>query len=55
MEQMLTVQLPKKDVQAFLRVIEDIRFIEEAEKGDEEISRGKYITLEQLKKKYSYS
>lgn len=52
MEEMVTLKLPKKDVEAFLRVVEDIQFIKEAEKGDEEISRGKFKTLEQVRKKY---
>ena len=50
-QQMLTMKLPKKDVQAFLRVVEDIRLIQEAEKGDREIEKGKFVTLGQLKKK----
>ncbi len=53
MGEMLTLQLPKRDVESFLRVVEDIRFIKEAEKGDEEISRGKFKTLEQLRKRYT--
>ena len=49
MEETITIRLPRKDVDSFLRVIEDIRFIKEAEKGDEEISRGKFKRLEHLK------
>ncbi|MCS4541159.1 MAG: hypothetical protein HY929_02360 [Euryarchaeota archaeon] len=52
MEEMVTLKLPKKDVEAFLRVIEDIKFIEEAESGDEEINKGKFKTLDQIRKKY---
>lgn len=52
MEKMITLKLPKKDVEAFLRVVEDIKFLKEAEKGDEEISKGKFKTLNQIRKKY---
>ena len=52
MEDMITLKLPKSDVEAFLRVVEDIKFIKEAEKGDKEIDKGKFKTLGQLKKKY---
>ena len=52
MEDMITLKLPKSDVEAFLRVVEDIKFIKEAEKGDKGIDRGKFKTLDQLKKKY---
>jgi hypothetical protein len=51
-EEMITFKLPKKDMESFLRVVEDIRFIKEAQKGDEEIDKGKFKTLDQLKKKY---
>jgi hypothetical protein len=49
---MLTLRLPKKDVEIFLRVLEDIKFIREAEKGDEEINKGKFKTLDSLRKKH---
>ena len=52
MAEMVTIKLPKKDLESFLRVVDDIRFIKQAEKGDEEISKGKYKTLNQLRKKY---
>ena len=52
MGKMITVKLPKEDVEAFLRVVEDIKFIKEAEKGDEEINKGRFKTLDQLRKKY---
>ena len=52
MAEMVTIKLPKKDLKSFLRVVDDIRFIKQAEKGDEEISKGKYKTLNQLRKKY---
>ena len=48
MGKMVTMKLPKEDVEAFLRVVEDIKFIREAEKGDEEIDKGKFKTLNQL-------
>ena len=50
--EMITLKLPKDDVDAFLRVVEDIKFIKEAEKGDKEIEKGKFKTLAQLRKKY---
>lgn len=50
---MVTIKLPKKDLEAFLRVVDDIKFIEKAEKGDEEINKGKFKTLDQIRKKYS--
>ncbi len=53
MEEMITLKLPKNDLEAFLRVVEDIRLIKEAEKGDNEIEKGKFKTLEQVRKKYS--
>jgi len=49
---MITIKLPKSDVDAFLRVIEDIKFIKEAEKGDGEISKGKFKMLDQIKKSH---
>ena len=52
MGKMITLKLPKEDVEAFLRVVEDIRFVKDAEKGEEEINKGKYKTLDQLRKKY---
>lgn len=52
MSEMITLKLPKSDVEALLRVIEDIRFIKEAEKGDKEIDKGKFKTIDQLRKKY---
>jgi hypothetical protein len=52
MTDMITLKLPKDDVEAFLRVVQDIKFIKEAEKGDKEIGKGKFKTLEQLRKKY---
>lgn len=51
MEEMVILKLPKKDVEAFLRVIEDIKFIGEAESGDEEINNGKFKTLDQIRNK----
>lgn len=52
MEKMITLKLPKSDVDAFLRVVDNIKFIKEAEKGDEEINRGKFKSLDEIKKKY---
>lgn len=52
MGKMITMRLPKEDVEAFLRVVEDMKFIKEAEKGDEEIDSGRFKTLKQLRKKY---
>ena len=52
MGEMLTIKLPKKDVETFLRVVEGIRFIKEAEKGDEEINKGKFKTLNYVRKRY---
>lgn len=45
MEEMLTLKLPKKDVESFLRVVDDIKFIREAKKGDEEITKGRFIQI----------
>ncbi len=53
MEEMVTLKLPKKDIESFLKVVEDIRLIREAEKGDEEISKGKFKTLQKMREKYS--
>jgi len=52
MEEMITLKLPKRDVDSFLRIVEDIRFIKQAEKGDEEINKGKFKTLTQASKRY---
>jgi len=52
MEEMVTIKMPKRDMDSFLKVVEDIRFIKEAEKGDNEISSGKFKTLNSLKKKH---
>jgi len=49
---MLTLSIPKSEVDVFLKVVEDIKFMREAEKGDEEISKGKFKTLEQIREKY---
>lgn len=54
MDEMITLRLPKSDVEAFLRVVEDIKFIKEAEKGDAEIDKGKFKSLSQLKKKHNH-
>ena len=54
MGKMITLKLPKEDVEAFLRVVEDIKLIKEAEKGDKEIDKGRFKTLDQLRKKYKY-
>ena len=53
-EEMITLKLPKGDVEAFLRVVEDIKLIKDAEKGDKEIDKGKFKTLDQVKKKYNH-
>lgn len=53
MQKMITLKIPEEDVDAFLRVVEDIKFIKQAEKGEDEINKGKFKTLEQVKKKYS--
>lgn len=34
---------------------DDIKFIREAEKGDEEIDKGNYKTLDCLRKKYNHA
>lgn len=47
---MVMMKIPKKDVQAFLRVLKDIAFIQEAERGDTEIERGRFVALEKMKK-----
>lgn len=52
MTEMLTLRLPKEDVEAFVRVVEDIELVKEAEDGDMEIEEGKFKKLEELEKKY---
>lgn len=52
MEQMVTLRMPKKDMEALLRVMEDMKFFKEAEEGSEQIKKGKYITLEDLERKH---
>jgi len=52
MEDMITLRLPREDVEAFLRVVDDIKLVKDAEKGDKEIDTGNFKTLDQLKKKY---
>ncbi|HLD41677.1 MAG TPA: hypothetical protein VJB06_01450 [archaeon] len=52
MTEMLTLKVPKEDVEAFLRVIEDIELIKEAEVGDKEIVEGRFKKLEDLENKY---
>ena len=49
---MLTLKLPRKDVDAFLRVVEEIEFIKQAEEGNKQIESGKFKTLQELKQKY---
>jgi len=43
MEEMIALKLSKNDEEAFLRVVDDMRFIEKAEKGG-------FKTLDELKK-----
>lgn len=52
MDEMVTVKLPKRDIEALMRIVEDIEFLGEAEKGDKEIEKGNFKTLEDAKKKY---
>ncbi|MBI1974158.1 hypothetical protein HYS54_05065 [Candidatus Micrarchaeota archaeon] len=52
MAEMVTIQLPKKDVESLLHIVEDLRFLEAAEKGNGEISAGKFKTLKQVRAKY---
>jgi len=52
MTEMITLRLPKNDVEAFLRVVEDIKFIKDAEKGDKEIEKSKFKTRQQLRKRH---
>ena len=51
MRKTITLRLPKSDVEAFLRAVQDIKFIREAENGDKEINSGRFKTLGQLKNK----
>ena len=51
MAEMITIKMPKEDMEAFLRVVEDIKFIKDAENGDREIEEGEYKTLEEVKRK----
>ncbi len=51
MEESLTLVLPRKDVEVLLRVLDQIRLISEAEQGEAEIDKGKYLALDQLKEK----
>ena len=53
MQEMLTVRIPKEDVEAFIRVVEDMKLIKEADAGDKEIEEGRFTKLEDLGKKYS--
>ena len=52
MAERVLISLPKKDVEALMKIMEDIRFIEKVEKGIEEIKEGKYINYEDFKKKH---
>lgn len=52
MGEMLTLKIPKEDAEAFLRVVEDIELIKEAEEGEKEIEEGRFIKLEDLEKKH---
>lgn len=52
MTEMLTLRMPKEDVEAFIRVVEDMELIKEAETGDKEIQEGKFKKLEDMEKKY---
>ena len=52
MAERVLISLPKKDVEALMKIMEDIRFIEKVEKGREEIKEGKYINYEDFKKKH---
>lgn len=48
----VTIKLPKRDVKALIRVLEDIKFLEKAEKGYQEAKKARFKTLEQLEEKY---
>ena len=52
MTEMLTLKMPKEDVETFVRVLEDIELIKEAETGDKEIEEGRFKKLEDLEKKH---
>ncbi len=51
-QQMVTVQLPQEDIEALLRITSELRFLEQAERGLEEIKQGKFVTLDEFKRKH---
>lgn len=52
MDGTVTIKLPKRDVKALIRVLEEIKFLEKAEKGYQEAKKGRFKTLDQLEEKY---
>ena len=51
MAERVLISLPKKDVEALMKIVEDIRFIKKVGKGRKEIEGGEYTTYEDFKKK----
>ena len=49
--EMVTISLPKKDVKALLKLVEELRFFEKVEKGRKQIEEGRFVTYEEFKKK----
>ena len=46
----IKMEIPREDAKIFLRIVSDIQFIIDNEKGRKEIQSGKKISLEELKK-----
>ncbi len=50
----MTLVLPREDVQVLLRVLDQIRLINQAEQGDAEIDKGHYVVLDSLNEKHTH-
>ncbi|MEM3085595.1 MAG: hypothetical protein QXT68_00435 [Halobacteria archaeon] len=48
----VTLSLPKKEVEVLLKVLDDIRFLEKVERGERQVRAGKYLTVEEFRRKH---
>lgn len=51
--EMVTIKLPKSDVEALLNIVDDIRFLQKAEEGMKEIKACNFVTLDEMMKKHN--
>ncbi len=49
----VTISLPKQDVRALIKLVEELQFLEKVDKGKKQIEEGKFVTYEEFKKKHN--